>query len=283
MPGPSARADERGVVPVVGVVLLVAVVVVLNVVVIVPVLGLAEQTADPAPTVAFETAQTNDSITLTPLAGERVRLSQVAVRNETTVRPASAYTNASTLSAGVDLTVDDSLLDGDHLQVVYRADGESYVLRTVDIATLDSMNQLQPFDTPAYGKAQYDQLTSTDLAAGDPSTGGEDSIFGVQLTAADNGTALDSPTTVEVEVTDHLGTDPFDDAPNDRLIGSTTVAFDDGVGSFTIGGANRDDADLTLGFLGFLPSVNDVETIRLELTDSDATISQRVIDLTPEE
>jgi len=281
----SAAPGQRGTAPLVGIVLLVAVVVVLGTVIIVPVLGLAEQTPDSAPTVAFDAEQDGDAVSLRPVAGEQVDLSRVALSNGTATRPASAYTNASVLSAGVELTVDDDLLAGERLRVVYRGEADSYVLRTVDIADVAESGDPDPdrFEIPAAGQAQYDRLTGTDLAAGDPSTGGKDSVFGVELTGEAAGTPLDGPTQVQVTVTNHLGTQPFDAAPNNRLIGQTTVEFEDGVGSFTIGGANRSDADLTLGFLGFLPSVNDVETIEVALSNANGTITRRVVDLSPED
>lgn len=46
----------------------------------------------------------------------------------------------------------------------------------------------------------------------------------------------------------------------------------------TIGGADSDDADLTLGFFGFLPKVNDVETINIDAPD-DVEIVDRALEL----
>ena len=137
------------------------------------------------------------------------------------------------------------------------------------------------FDLPPFGQDQFDLLTDVDLTKGDPETGERESIFGIILEAEDDdGEPLaDEEVTFDVEATDHLGTDPFDAAPNDRLGGSTTIKFEDGEGSFSIGGADSDGADLTLGFLGFLPEVNDVETIAIDAPD-DVDIVSRTLDLT---
>lgn len=137
------------------------------------------------------------------------------------------------------------------------------------------------FDLPPFGQEQFDLLTSIDLTKGDPDTGERESIFGIILEVEDeDGDPLDDETiTFGVTVTDHLGTEPFDDAPNNSLVGSTTVEFDDGQGSFSIGGADSEGADLTLGFFGFLPEVNDVETIQIDAPD-DVEIVGRTLDLT---
>ena len=136
------------------------------------------------------------------------------------------------------------------------------------------------FDLPPFGQEQFDLLTSVDLTQGNPETGERESVFRVELEVEDDdGEPLDDETaTFDVSVTDHLGTDPFDAAPNDGLGGSATVEFSGGEGSFTIGGADSDDADLTLGFLGSLPEVNDVETIDIDAPD-DVEIVDRTLEL----
>ena len=63
-----------------------------------------------------------------------------------------------------------------------------------------------------------------------------------------------------------------------RLSGFTTVEFSGGEGSFTIGGADSDGADLTVIFFGFLPEVNDVETIDIDAPD-DVEIVDRTLEL----
>ena len=136
------------------------------------------------------------------------------------------------------------------------------------------------FDLPPFGQEQFDLLTSVDLTQGNPETGERESVFRVELEVEDDdGEPLDDETaTFDVSVTDHLGTDPFDAAPNDGLGGSATVEFHSGEGSFTIGGADSDGADLTLGFFGFLPEVNDVETIDIDPPD-DVEIVDRTLEL----
>ena len=136
------------------------------------------------------------------------------------------------------------------------------------------------FDLPPFGQEQFDLLTSVDLTQGNPETGERESVFRVELGVEDDdGDPLDDETvTFDVSVTDHLGTDPFDAAPNDGLGGSATVEFSGGEGSFTIGGADSDGADLTLGFFGFLPEVNDVETIDIDAPD-DVEIVDRTLEL----
>jgi FlaG/FlaF family flagellin (archaellin) len=276
----GGHGETRGAVPVVGIVLLVAVVVVLATVVTVPLLGVAEESADRQPAVAFETEQENESLTLTPVATESVDIERVQIRNETTTVPAEAYVeeDVERLSAGVAIRIDDNLLNSESLQVVYEGEHDSHLLRTVDASGVQPGGGANRFALPAYGSEQYERLTSRDLAAGDPTTGEHDSVFGIELTATEGGQPIDDNRSVEVTVTNHLGTEPFDDAPNNALPGSTTVTFEDGTGAFTIGGANRSDADLTLGFLGFLPEVNDVETIQLSV--DNGTIADRMIDLT---
>ena len=136
------------------------------------------------------------------------------------------------------------------------------------------------FDLPPFGQDQFDLLTSIDLTKGDPETGERESIFGIILEAEDeDGEPLDDEAvTFDVTATNHLGTDPFDAAPNDSLVGSTTVEFEDGEESFSIGGTDSDGADLTLGFFGFLPEVNDVETIQIDAPDG-VEIVGRTLDL----
>jgi len=136
------------------------------------------------------------------------------------------------------------------------------------------------FDLPPFGQEQFDLLTSVDLTQGDPETGEREDKFRVEVEVNDDdGEPLDDETvTFGVSVTDHFGTDPFDAAPNDWLGGFATVEFSDGEGSFTIGGADSDGADLTLGFLGFLPEVNDVETIEID-APNQVEIVDRILEL----
>ena len=174
------------------------------------------------------------------------------------------------MTKGIDATENDQLF-GDEIQLIadVAVDG--------DIPVEGGVTR---FDLPEYGQEQFDLLTSTDLAAGDPTTGERESKFRIELEAEDDGGEPldDEDVTFGVTVTDHLGTDPFFEAPNDSLSGTTTVAFDDGEGSFTIGGADSEDADLTLGFFGFLPEINDVETIQIDVPD-EVEIVGRALEL----
>lgn len=135
----------------------------------------------------------------------------------------------------------------------------------IDVGNVKPPSPETTFDLPSFGKDQFELLTSVDLTRGNPNTGERESVFRVGITAEDgSGSLLDGESaSLGVSATNHLGTIPFDDAPNNGLDGNTTVEFDSGEGSFTIGGADSDDADLTLGFFGFLPKVNDVETIEI--------------------
>jgi hypothetical protein len=143
------------------------------------------------------------------------------------------------------------------------------------------------FDLPSFGKEQFELLTSINLASGNPETGENESVFGVEIIAEDGDSEpVNRDVRLGVAVTDHLNTEKnrnknFSDTPNDGLNGSTTVTFENGSGGFTIGGSERGDADLTLGFLGFLPEVNDVETIEIT-APNNVEIVGRSIELAPD-
>ena len=87
--------------------------------------------------------------------------------------------------------------------------------------------------------------------------------FTVEVELEDDGTPFDGDDDLGVTVTDHLG--EFG-PPADSLSGSVNVEFEEGTGTFTIG-EEESGADLELGFLGFLPDINDVETIEVEPSD----------------
>jgi len=92
--------------------------------------------------------------------------------------------------------------------------------------------------------------------------------FTVEVQLEQNGTPFGGTSDLDVTVTDYLGN--FSEAPNDSLNGSTNVTFEDGLGTFTIGEPGT-DPDLELGFLGFVPTVDDVETIEVSSPDGQVT------------
>lgn len=190
----------------------------------------------------------------------------------------------------VENLLDDAGVDPDE---IIEEDDRSRANQTVGRDHNLNVGEIEPpepptrFDLPPFGKEQFELLTSIDLASGDPETGEKESVFGVEITAEDgNGEPLDGDVELDVDVTNHLDTEKeedkeFSDSDNNGLGGSTTVTFENGSGGFTIGGSERDDADLTLGFFGFLPRVNDVETIKITAPDN-VKIVGRTIELTPD-
>lgn len=185
--------------------------------------------------------------------------------------------------------LDDAGVDPDE---IIEEDDRSRANQTVGRDHNLNIGEIEPpepptkFDLPPFGEEQFELLTSIDLASGNPETGEKESVFGVEIIAEDrNSEPVDGDVTLDVDVTNHLDTeekkDKFSEAPNNRLIGSTTVTFENGSGGFTIGGSEQDDADLTLGFFGFLPEVNDVETIKITAPDN-VKIVGRSIELTPD-
>ena len=146
-----------------------------------------------------------------------------------------------------------------------------------DVGTEDPESVPTILDLPPFGEDQFDLLTTTDLTQGNPETGETESGITLVLAAETRRERpVDDEALIDVELTNHFG--EFEQGEDSTYPANVLTAFEDGTGSFTIGGADRRDADLTLGFFD-LEGVNDVESIKIDAVDDNVEIVDRTLEL----
>ena len=172
-----------------------------------------------------------------------------------------------------ELDVDpDDVIEDDDLQ------DEADEAAIEDVGTEDPESVPTILDLPPFGEAQFDLLTTTDLTQGNPETGETESGITLALEAERRGELpVDDGALIDVELTNHFG--EFEQGEDSTYPANVLTAFEDGTGSFTIGGADRRDADLTLGPIFDLEGVNDVESIKVDAVDDNVEIVDRTLEL----
>lgn len=259
-----ADGPLRAVMPVIGTIFLVAVVVVLASTVGIVALGFGEQVSSEQPTTAFETETDSETVAFVHRAGENIPAERLTVEGGTIV------STPTQVEAGDEIAVQPAA-DKEEVTLVYEeaAGQQTHILESAPVpAGIEDAAEGVVLKAGGLLADHDDQCEA----------GALDSEFADPVTVqVELNESVDRTETLGVSVRDHLSSCGV---PRNGASGTVDVDFKNGVGSFTIQGANTNagaDLDLWLpcAFLGGPCEVNDIES--MTVTSSGSVEVERIV------